>query len=108
VTSTRTTPARAVTVTVTVSPGRPELLYRMLLPKSSLTSKTASFPHGCPGEVSVLLVDDIDGSEAGETIPFGLGGTHYEIDLNSMHAQELRGQLERYVKAAREVTRSAA
>jgi len=33
---------------------------------------------------------------------------HYEIDLNSKHAQELRGQLERYVKAARKVTRSAA
>jgi len=59
-------------------------------------------------KVSVLLVDDIDGSEADETIPFGLGGTHYEIDLNSKHAQELRGQLERYVKAARKVTRSAA
>ncbi len=27
-------------------------------------------------KVSVLLVDDIDGSEADETIPFGLGGIH--------------------------------
>ena len=59
-------------------------------------------------KVSVLLVDDIGGSEADEAIPFGLDGTHYEIDLNSKHAQELRGQLERYVKAARKVTRSAA
>ena len=47
-------------------------------------------------------------SEADETIPFRLGGTHYEIDLNSKHAQELRGQLERCVRAARKVTRSAA
>jgi hypothetical protein len=54
--------------------------------------------------VNVLLIDDIDGSDADETIPFGLDGTHYEIDLNSDHAQELRGQLERYVKAARKVT----
>lgn len=58
-------------------------------------------------KVSVLLIDDIDGSEADETIPFGLDGTHYEIDLNSEHAQELREQLERYVKTARKVTGSA-
>jgi hypothetical protein len=49
VTSTRTTPARAVTVTVTACPGQPERLCCTLLPKSSLTSKTASSPHGCPG-----------------------------------------------------------
>jgi len=58
-------------------------------------------------KVNVLLVDDIDGSDAAETIPFGLDGTHYEIDLNSDHAQELRGQLERYIKAARKVTGTA-
>jgi hypothetical protein len=58
-------------------------------------------------KVSVLLVDDIDGSDAHETIKFGLDGTHYEIDLNSDHAEELRGQLSRYVKAARKVTGSA-
>jgi hypothetical protein len=58
-------------------------------------------------KVNVLLVDDIDGSDADETIPFGLDGTQYEIDLNSDHARELRGQLERYTKAARKVTGSA-
>jgi len=58
-------------------------------------------------KVNVLLVDDIDGSGADETIQFGLDGTHYEIDLNSDHAQELRGQLSRYIKAARKVTGSA-
>jgi hypothetical protein len=57
--------------------------------------------------VSVLLVDDIDGSEAEETISFGLDGTRYEIDLNGKHAQELREQLERYVRAARRVTGSS-
>jgi hypothetical protein len=58
-------------------------------------------------KMNVLLVDDIDGSDAGETIPFGLDGTSYEIDLNGEHARELRGHLERYVKAARKVTGSA-
>ena len=59
-------------------------------------------------KVSVLLVDDIDGSEARETISFGLDGTRYEIDLNGEHTQELREQLGRYVKAARKVTGSPA
>jgi hypothetical protein len=38
--------APALTVTVTVAP---DWLYRTLLPKSSLTSRAASSPHGCPG-----------------------------------------------------------
>ena len=54
--------------------------------------------------VNVLLVDDIDGSDAAETIPFGLDGTRYEIDLNSGHAHELREALEPFVKAARRVS----
>jgi hypothetical protein len=58
-------------------------------------------------KVSVLVVDDIDGSKAGETISFGLDGTRYEIDLNGEHARELRGELGRYVKAARKVTGSS-
>ncbi len=58
-------------------------------------------------KVSVLLVDDIDGSEAEETISFSLDGAWYEIDLNGAHAQELREQVERYVKAARKVTGSS-
>jgi hypothetical protein len=47
-TSTRTMPSPAMTATVTVSPGAPEPLCRTELPKTSLTSKTAT-PHGCPG-----------------------------------------------------------
>jgi hypothetical protein len=39
----------ALTATVTVSPGAPEPECRTLFPKTSLTSKTASSPHGCPG-----------------------------------------------------------
>ena len=58
-------------------------------------------------KVNVFLVDDIDGSNAEETIRFGLDGTRYEIDLNHEHAEDLRGRLERYVKAARKVTGSA-
>lgn len=49
----------------------------------------------------VLLEDDIDGSEASETISFALDGTEYEIDLNIDHANELRQALERFTKVAR-------
>jgi hypothetical protein len=55
-------------------------------------------------KVNVILVDDIDGSDAAETVSFGLDGTQYEIDLNSGHADGLRGQLDLYVKKARKVT----
>ena len=58
-------------------------------------------------KVNVLLVDDIDGSDAVETIQFGLDGTHYEIDVNSDHGKQLREGLEPYVRKARKVTGSA-
>jgi Lsr2 len=52
---------------------------------------------------NVTLVDDIDGSEAVDTVSFGLDGTEYEIDLNDEHIDELRGGLMPYIKAARKV-----
>lgn len=47
------------------------------------------------------LVDDVDGSEASETVVFGLDGTAYEIDLNEAHAEDLREVLSPYVTVAR-------
>ena len=52
-------------------------------------------------KIQTLFIDDLDGSEAEETIRFGLDGTEYEIDLNAGHAQALRDALARYVQAAR-------
>jgi len=52
-------------------------------------------------KVQVLLVDDIDGSEATETVSFGLDGVVYEIDLSSGHAGQLRNELAAYVEHAR-------
>jgi hypothetical protein len=49
----------------------------------------------------VELVDDIDGSEAEETVLFGLDGAAYEIDLTGEHAAALRDSLAPYVGAAR-------
>ena len=53
--------------------------------------------------VNIVLVDDIDGSEAAETVSFGIDGASYEIDLNSKHAAGLRDALASYVGNARKV-----
>jgi hypothetical protein len=55
-------------------------------------------------KVSVALEDDLDGGPATETVRFGLGGTEYEIDLNTLNASEFREQLAPYVEHARRVS----
>jgi hypothetical protein len=52
-------------------------------------------------KVQVLLVDDLAGSEATETVSFGLDGVGYEIDLSSGNAGGLRTELAQYVEHAR-------
>jgi hypothetical protein len=51
--------------------------------------------------VNVVLVDDLDGDDAAETVTFALDGVDYEIDLNEGNAEALRGALSRYIEAAR-------
>ncbi|GAA2914442.1 Lsr2 family protein [Streptomyces thioluteus] len=52
-------------------------------------------------KVQVLLVDDLDGGEADETVTFALDGKSYEIDLTTDNADKLRGLLEPYAKNGR-------
>lgn len=47
------------------------------------------------------LIDDIDGSEAVETVSFALDGMSFEIDLSEANATELRGVLADFVAKAR-------
>lgn len=54
-------------------------------------------------KVHIVLVDDLDGSDATETVSFGLDGTSYEIDLNDKNATALRDALSGYVGHARKV-----
>lgn len=56
-------------------------------------------------KVSITLVDDIDGTEAEETVTFGLDGHQYEIDLNGKNAVKLRRALDSYVNSGRRVSR---
>lgn len=57
-------------------------------------------------KVNIILVDDLDGSDASETVTFGLDGATYEIDLNDKNAAALRDALAGYVGHARKVTTS--
>jgi hypothetical protein len=47
--------------------------------------------------VNVVLVDDVDGSDAVETVTFALDGVEYEIDLSEQNADKLREALSLYV-----------
>jgi hypothetical protein len=51
--------------------------------------------------VNVVLVDDIDGSDATETVSFALDGVDYEIDLSDEHAEEIREAVSLYLGHAR-------
>jgi len=53
--------------------------------------------------VQILLVDDLDGGEASETVEFALDGTSYEIDLSEKNAAALRAAFAVYVAEARKV-----
>ncbi|MFE0648531.1 Lsr2 family protein [Streptomyces sp. NPDC059534] len=54
-------------------------------------------------KIVTLLTDDLDGSEAAQTVLFALDGKNYEIDLTDDHAGELREVLAPYVGAGRKV-----
>lgn len=51
--------------------------------------------------VRTQLVDDLDGTEAHETVRFGLDRKSLEIDLSSDNAERLRNALAEFVDAAR-------
>jgi nucleoid-associated protein Lsr2 len=59
-------------------------------------------------KVQVILVDDIDGGSAEETVSFSLDGVSYEIDLSADNAAQLRDSFAPYVGPARRVGGRAA
>ena len=52
-------------------------------------------------QTTVILVDDLDGSEATEQVEFAVDGRSYEIDLSAENSAKLREVLEPYISAAR-------
>jgi hypothetical protein len=57
-------------------------------------------------KIQTLFIDDLDGSQAEGTVRFALDGAHYEIDLNAVHAKDLRTTLARYTEAGRKIAGS--
>ncbi len=55
-------------------------------------------------KVQVILVDDLDGGAADETVTFALDGVSYEIDLSTKHAGQLRDALASWVAGARKLS----
>jgi hypothetical protein len=55
-------------------------------------------------KVQVILVDDLDGGEAEESVTFSLDGVTYEIDLSSANAEALREAVAPWVGHARRVS----
>lgn len=51
--------------------------------------------------VQIILEDDYDGTEADQTVTFGLDGAEYEIDLSAKNASALRDSLAPWVTKAR-------
>jgi hypothetical protein len=55
--------------------------------------------------VSVIVTDDLDGSDNAETVSFGFDGVTYEIDLAKKNRAKLEKALAPYVEAGRRVPR---
>lgn len=54
-------------------------------------------------KIEEVLVDDLDGSAAKETVTFGLDSRFYEIDLSDENAKALREALKKYVRKGRPI-----
>ena len=53
--------------------------------------------------VITSLVDDIDGTDASESLAFSFDGVAYEIDLSEKNATAFRKAVEKYVNSATRV-----
>lgn len=51
--------------------------------------------------VQVILIDDLSGGDATETVEFALDGVTYEIDLSDANAAKLREDFAQWVGVAR-------
>ncbi|WP_214318452.1 histone-like nucleoid-structuring protein Lsr2 [Nonomuraea sediminis] len=52
-------------------------------------------------QIQEILIDDLDGGEANETVSFAIDGSSYEIDLSDLNAKKLRDALSPFVQHGR-------
>jgi hypothetical protein len=55
----------------------------------------------------IVLTDDLDGSEATQTLTYTIDGQEYEIDLSDENVQRFHEALEPFVSKSRQVERRA-
>jgi hypothetical protein len=55
-------------------------------------------------QTTVVITDDLDGTEGASTVSFGLDGQSYEIDLSDKNAEKLRKALKPFLDNATRVT----
>jgi len=55
--------------------------------------------------VSVIITDDLDGSQNAEAVLFGLDGVTYEVDLGKRNRARLERALAPFIEAGRRVPR---
>lgn len=77
--------------------GRVELTIGYVIPNYLFMSRN----------VSVVITDDLDGTEGADTVRFGLDGVNYEIDLSEPNRTRLEGDLAPFVAAARRPSRDS-
>ena len=58
-------------------------------------------------KIQVVLIDDLDGGPADETLSFAIEGVAYDIDLSVTNAARLRNAIAPFVAHARKVGRSS-
>ena len=56
----------------------------------------------------IVLIDDLDESEASETITYTVNGKDYEIDLSEENAEKFRTTLEPFIEKSRPAERRPA
>src|SRR5579859_5706583 len=66
-------------------------------------ARRASLETSVAQRTIVELVDDLDGTEASESVSFGLDGVEYTIDLSEDNAKKLRDGLSGFVEKAQRV-----
>ena len=49
----------------------------------------------------IVLIDDLDGSEASTTLTYAIDGQEYEIDLSEENAEKFRTTLEPFIEKSR-------
>ena len=54
-------------------------------------------------QTKVVLIDDVDGSPADQTLAFAFNGISYEIDLTDAHAKEFTEGIEKWLVHSRRV-----